>query len=225
MSSCTKDSEKREAAAEANDAVTLQTLADRSHCPTGEKDWVYIRALEDPGPPLPSEERPILKIYMDQAVIGDLHRVQLYTGQASNCRPILLYNQTTGLAGLFHYPGGGLTTSRASTVAILQKLSERVNPTDVHIFQGAEPNAYDRVDLLEFFKDKNPQPNEDKFGSICFTLGADGQLVFNKNKLAFGGPRTPEYDFNQMAANLRHLPPDCELLGTANAGGSLWAQL
>jgi hypothetical protein len=226
-----KDSKKREEAAEVNDAVALETLADRSRCPTGEKDRVYIPRLEAPGPPVPrSEDRPILKIYMDQAVIGDLHRVQLFTGQASNCRPILLYNQTTGLAGLFHYPGGGLTTSRASTVAILQKLSERVNPTDVYILQGAEPNDYDQDNLMEFFKDKRTHVSEDKFSGVCFTLDPDGQLVFNKNKLAFSGPRTPEYDFNQMAANLRDLPPDCELLGTPNAegfigSGGLWDRL
>jgi hypothetical protein len=226
-----KDSKKREEAAEVNDAVALKTLPDRSHCPTGEKDWVYIPPLEPPGPPVPrSEDRPILKIYMDQAVIGDLHRVQLFTGQASNCRPVLLYNQATGLAGLFHYPGGGLTTSRASTEAIFQKLSERVSPTDVYIFQGLEPNEYDQDNLLNFFRDKTTHVSEHKFGSACFTLGPDGRLVFNKNKQEFSGLRTPEYDFNQMADNLRHLPPDCELLGTANAGGfsgkgGLWAEL
>jgi hypothetical protein len=198
-----KDSKKREEAAEVNDAVALKTLPDRSHCPTGEKDWVYIPPLEPPGPPVPrSEDRPILKIYMDQAVIGDLHRVQLHTGQFSTCRAVLLYNQETGVAGLFHYPGGGLTSSQASTVAILQKLSERVNPTDVYIFQGLEPFDYDQDNLLKFFQDKNPHVSEDKFGSVCFTLGPDGQLAFNKHKSAFSGLRTPEYDFNQMAANL-----------------------
>lgn len=220
-----KDSKKRDEAAEANDAVTLKTLPDRSHCPTGEKDWVYIPPLEDPGTPLRSEDRPILKIYMDQAVIGDLHRVQLHTGQFSTCRAVLLYNQETGIAGLFHYPGGGLTSSRASTEAILQKLSERITPTDVYIFQGLTPIDHDQENLLKFFHDKNPHVSEDKFGSICTTLDAGGQLVFSKHKTEFSGLRTPEYDFNQMGANLHHLPPDCELLGTPNAGGSLWAQL
>jgi len=93
---------------------------------------------------------------MGQGVIADLTRYSLYSDQFSSCSPVVMYNQESHKAGLFHFGAGSLGEQEAE----LKDMYRQIGPTLVGLNPRSEfsmrtlrmePAMGDFNTLVEFF--------------------------------------------------------------------------
>jgi len=101
-------------------------------------------------------QRPVIHCTMGQGVIADLTRYSLYSDQFSSCSPVVMYNQESHKAGLFHFGAGSLGEQEAE----LKDMYRQIGPTLVGLNPRSEfsmrtlrmePAMGDFNTLVEFF--------------------------------------------------------------------------
>lgn len=101
-------------------------------------------------------QRPVIHCTMGQGVIADLTRYSLYSDQFSSCSPVVMYNQASHKAGLFHFGAGSLGKQEAE----LKDMYRQIEPTLVGLSPRSElsmrtlrmePAVGDFNTLAEFF--------------------------------------------------------------------------
>lgn len=104
---------------------------------------------------VPKAKRPVVKCTMGQGVTGYLDRVVLASDRFSSCSPIVLYNEKTRFAGLFHYYAKGLAKQEDA----LRAFYARVQPTVIYLndrsvkFEWMTEISRDHEVQQEFFED------------------------------------------------------------------------
>ncbi len=106
--------------------------------------------------PIELAQRPVIHCTMGQGVIADLTRYSLYSDQFSSCSPVVMYNQGSHKAGLFHFGAGSLGKQEAE----LKDMYRQIEPTLVCLNPRSEfsmrtlrmePAVGDFNTLAEFF--------------------------------------------------------------------------
>jgi hypothetical protein len=104
---------------------------------------------------IPLVQRTVIHCTMGQGVIANLARYSLFSDQFSTCSPVVMFNEQTLQAGLFHY-GASSTKQRAELKDMHDKISPTyigLNPRELAVKSG--PSEGDDVSsLTKFFADE-----------------------------------------------------------------------
>jgi hypothetical protein len=76
--------------------------------------------------------KPILQVTVRQGVVANLDKYDLYSDGFVDCSPVLMFNKTTHLCGLFHFYAGQLDEQSKS----LTGMADLVKPTWIDIYKG-----------------------------------------------------------------------------------------
>jgi len=171
---------------------------------------------------LPYEERPRIKLYMEQGVVAPLGRVVLFSMQFSSCSPVVIYNATTKMCGLYHFPAARKLTKQGELTNVgdtLSRICKAVQPTIIYLYDGwdmapdSDTPQWQRVSnvpaLAKFFEEICPGIEIVKDGeprtTVVVSLGESGDI-----ELLFKQTRTKWIDLQSKKVKL---PEFCEAFG------------
>jgi hypothetical protein len=137
-------------------------------------------------------KRPQVELAMGQGVAANLGQLILYSKNFSTCSPIVMFNKTTKIGGLFHFPAGQLDQNKPSIKAMYNK----IQLTEIHLDARELPKAGYYIEETESYntykKDvKNLKGFLEEYGfatndfrlinlpttAYAITLGEDGENV------------------------------------------------
>lgn len=157
---------------------------------------------------VPIEERPVIKLYMEQGVAAPLGRTILFSGQFSTCSPIIMLNASTGMGGLFHFAAKGLHKQSAD----LLKLCDLVNPNVICLMESDFGMHLDTKTLKKFFNTNRPtvsiQEMDETFSGLYITFNKNKQL-----KIYEQSPKQKSVTHNLRKADTVKLPPNTHFVG------------
>ncbi|MDX1908776.1 MAG: hypothetical protein SF053_17195 [Bacteroidia bacterium] len=123
---------------------------------------------------VPLATRRVVKLTMNQAVVADLRQLSFYSDNFSSCSPVAMFNENTFDGGLFHFPGGGLSSNNQQDIADtrrrMQQMYNDVQPT--HIWLNSRFRAPSAWDPFGQPSDVNPITD-----FLQNTLGYTGNLL------------------------------------------------
>ncbi|WP_375509725.1 hypothetical protein [uncultured Nostoc sp.] len=130
------------------------------------------------------EKRRRVELAMGQGVAANLGQFILHSNNFSSCSPIVMFNKTSKIGGLFHFPAKSLDETKPSLKAIYKK----INPTEIYLNERRFSDDTDVKDLKGFFKECGYAANN--FHSIklqsnqyAITLGEDGKNVLIESEI------------------------------------------
>lgn len=101
------------------------------------------------------QSRTRIHLYMGQGIVGHLGQLILSSNEFSTCSPIVMFNNQTGIGGLYHFPASALYSldSGTSHMAYMLAMAEAVEPTHIIVHSGADRNIsesgnYDGDDMF-----------------------------------------------------------------------------
>jgi hypothetical protein len=84
-------------------------------------------------------------IYMNQGLVADLRNHTLCSSEFGSCAPIVFYNKTYHIAGLYHL--GGCDRLDSLQTEDLRNINARVNPTIIYVLKGGEGDGVTTKDM------------------------------------------------------------------------------
>ncbi|HXT17133.1 MAG TPA: hypothetical protein VN706_15940 [Gemmatimonadaceae bacterium] len=138
----------------------------------------------------------VVAFYTGQGVIGKLSEMSFYTGQFSTCSPVVMFNENTTMAGVYHLPGCNGTRSKLMTewATNLMPMADVVNPTHVYLFpsgdasyeeafgQSSQASKYGDRDKLKPFFEEYKALFSTKLNIVVETVGRTGIYVSAQGK-------------------------------------------
>jgi hypothetical protein len=128
---------------------------------------------------IPKMNRPTAELTMGQGVAVDLGQMILFSDEFSSCSPIVLFNATTRIGSLFHFPANRLEAQRGN----LQAMYNHVQPTHIYLNDRSAffPGQTDYADLRNFFQNDLGFAGEFRdipkaWRNYAVTLGDDGEV-------------------------------------------------
>jgi hypothetical protein len=152
---------------------------------------------------VPLEDRVAVECTMGQGLTGDLGKYLFYSDRFSTCSPVLMFNATTRMGGLFHFAANG-----RDQLTQIQLMHQQINPTwvgvNLRVFGDCQPNEpidneSDVNALEQLLKVELDTPTERIPSSNTFWLYFDGGIRYSTS-----GPRT--YDKRLNVTGMRDWP-------------------
>lgn len=114
---------------------------------------------------IPLSERPYIECTMGQGVEADLRKFILYSDQFSSCSPVVMFNENTSIAGLFHYGAGD-----EKQLPQLKQMFDSIKPTFIGIENRKEYN--EQIDKKNGFMTHAHYPDDySALGTFFSELG------------------------------------------------------
>ncbi|MDJ1183062.1 hypothetical protein [Roseofilum casamattae] len=116
-----------------------------------------------------SESPNVLRVYQGQGGTADLRKTTIVSHNFTTCTPVVMFNNSTKLGGLFHYATGSLDNQAMEMV----NMAKYIQPTHVYIYAGAHmnvsPNSEDAQDKELGKLHASNQQEMANFFSFCQT--------------------------------------------------------
>ena len=111
----------------------------------------------------------VLRVYQGQGGTADLRKTTIVSHNFTTCTPIVMFNSSTKLGGLFHYATGSLNDQAMEMV----NMAKYIQPTHVYIYGGSHldvsPNSMNPEDRKYAAIHAENQPAMANFFSFCQT--------------------------------------------------------